>query len=254
VTLDLTIVGSASAEPNPGGASSCYLLDAGEGQLVLECGHGAAAKLLLHTSIDRIKAILISHMHPDHFFDIVPLKYYITFNGLPRLPLYVPPTGPAILEGMIRALDEKDEFWGSAYDIRVFDPDQELCLLGMRIRMAPTHHFIPAWAMRFSSLNGTASGAIGYTSDTSVVEPVVELVRGTDVLLAECSVVTQAKSERDQGHLTPEQAAELARRAHARRLLLTHYPSAHADSMVRHAAQAFDGPCSLAVEGATYRV
>lgn len=250
--MELTIIGSASAEPNPGGASSCYLLDAGQGQVVLECGHGAAAKLLLHTSWEQVGALLISHMHPDHFFDIVPLKYMITFNGCPRLPLYVPPTGPEVLEGIRQGLDEKPEFWTSAYDVRVFDPEKPLELNGIVIEMSPTHHFIPAWAMRFSSLDG--GGVLGYTSDTSLSESVISLVRDADLLLAEASLDAHVKPASKEGHLTPDDAGFLAKKAAVRRLLLTHYVSSKAADIQKAGTVAFGGPCSLAIEGARYSV
>ena len=68
---------------------------------MLECGHGAASKLLQYASIESLAAIVISHMHPDHFFDLVPLKYGIAFNRYPRIPLFLPPGGEPILDASL---------------------------------------------------------------------------------------------------------------------------------------------------------
>jgi ribonuclease BN (tRNA processing enzyme) len=250
--VELKIVGSASAEPNPGSAASCYLIDAGAGQLVLECGHGAAAKLLLYTSVERIGAILISHMHPDHFFDLMPMRYLITFNGYRRLPLYVPPAGPKVLSRLAEALGDTPDFWEDAYDIRLFDPRMRLEALGMTITMSPSHHFIPAWAMRFASAESV--GELGYTSDTALTDSVTAHMSGVDLLLAESSIEIQTKPENDRGHLTGAEAGLLARRAGAKRLVLTHYPHTKAAAMRRAASESFGENCDLAIEGKGYTI
>lgn len=250
--VHLTIIGSASAEPNPGSASSCYLLDAGQGQLLLECGHGAVAKLLLYTSPERVRAIVISHMHPDHFFDLVPLKYLILFNGLKRPTLYVPPTGPGILAGIAQALGENGHFWEKAFDIQVFDPERGFDASGMSFRMAPTHHFIPAWSMR---IRDEKSGSVlAYTSDTSLTEKLVEHLQGPDLLLAEASIEHQDRTETEKGHLTGEDAGLLASQTQAKRLVVTHYPQRRSQAILKAACAAFQGPCDLALEGAQYTI
>lgn len=245
------MLGSASAAPNPGSASSSYLLDADHGQLLLECGHGAAAKLLQFTSIDRIAAILISHMHPDHFFDLVPLKYAIAFNRYPRLPLFLPPGGEDILDALARALNENGDFWTSAYDLHTFDPDQVLEIAGMHVSMAPSHHFIPAWAMVFDSAERPVR-RFGYTSDTSLTQRVIDRVRDADLLMAEASIMQQSRPAAEQGHLTPRDAGSLARDAGAKRLVITHYPAAAGPTILSEAAAGFGSPCDLAVEGARF--
>lgn len=245
------MLGSASAAPNPGSASSSYILEAGDEQLLLECGHGAASKLLQYTSIDRLAAILISHMHPDHFFDLVPLKYAIAFNRYPRMPLFLPPGGEDMLEALARALNENHGFWSSAYEVNTFDPENGLDVAGMHVSMAPSHHFVPAWAMAFEEA-ASSGRRFAYTSDTSMSETVINRVRDADLLMAEASVMKQSKPAAQQGHLTPHDAGCLARLAGAKRLLITHYPSALASAILAEATAGFGAPCDLAVEGARF--
>jgi ribonuclease BN (tRNA processing enzyme) len=217
---------------------------------MLECGHGGASKLLQFSSLDRLAAILISHMHPDHFFDLVPLKYGIASSGRPRLPLFLPPGGAEMLAGIARALNESDGFWASAYDLHTFDPGQVLDVAGMRVSMAPSHHFIPAWAMTFES-NGSR---LAYTSDTSTSDSVVDLVSSADLLLAEAAVLQQSRPSNEQGHMTPRDAGCLARRAGVRQLVITHYLSNAASKILSEAAAGFGAPCELAVEGARFKI
>jgi ribonuclease BN (tRNA processing enzyme) len=249
--MELTIIGSAPASPNPGCASSCYLLDAGQGQVLLECGHGAAAKLLLYTSVDDIGAVVISHMHPDHFFDLVPLKYHIEKYAYPRLPLYLPPAGADILRALAGSLGENHDFWGAAYELRDFESGSRFDLLGLSIKTFPSHHFIPAWGMRIAEPD---AGLLGYTSDTSLTEELAGHLAGVDLVLAESSLEKQTKSELHQGHLTGAEAGALARRVGAKTLVLTHYPQSGAEAIKREASTAFGQSCDLAVEGNRYTV
>ena len=58
----------------------------------------------------------------------------------------------------------------------------------------------------------------------------------------------------DRGHLTPFEAGELAARANAKHLVLTHFTAdLGADWVVGEAARAFAGPVDAAHEGASLR-
>jgi ribonuclease BN (tRNA processing enzyme) len=188
-------------------------------------------------------------MHPDHFFDLVPLKYAISFNAYPRLPLFLPPGGADMLEALAEALHENGRFWSSAYEVHTFDPEIGVDVAGMRVSMAPSHHFIPAWAMAFEPAESPGR-RFAYTSDTSMTETVIDHVRGADLLMAEASVMKQDKPAPEQGHLTPRDAGCLARVAGAKRLVITHYPVAASSAILSEAAAGFGAPCDLAVEGA----
>jgi ribonuclease BN (tRNA processing enzyme) len=90
--MRLTVLGCSPAYPNPGGRSSGYLLTRESGTLLLDCGHGVAGALRATLQLERLDAILLTHMHADHFFDLVPLHYALELLGL-RVPLWLPPGG-----------------------------------------------------------------------------------------------------------------------------------------------------------------
>ena len=60
--------------PRPGGACSAYLFRGMNTAALFDIGTGSVAKLQLVTEYARLDAIVISHMHADHFFDLVPLR------------------------------------------------------------------------------------------------------------------------------------------------------------------------------------
>jgi ribonuclease BN (tRNA processing enzyme) len=82
---------------------------------------------------------------------------------------------------------------------------------------------------------------------------VAELACGADLLLAESTLASRDAFPEEWGHLSPDEAGEIARVSGARRLLLTHYWAENDPSeLVRSAGRTFDGPVALAQEMETY--
>ena len=63
---------------------------------------------------------------------------------------------------------------------------------------------------------------VAYCPDTGICENAVLLAEDVDLLITECSHKPGENSP-DWPHLNPEDAAEIARRAKAKRLALTHF-------------------------------
>ena len=79
-TPRLTIAGSSSSIPRPDRACSSYLVDDGETSIVLDLGTGAFSNLRRYVDYDRLGAVVISHMHADHFIDLIPLRYALRYG------------------------------------------------------------------------------------------------------------------------------------------------------------------------------
>jgi len=91
-----------------------------------------------------------------------------------------------------------------------------------------------------------------YTGDTPPNPAVAELAQEVDLLVAECSFSAE---EATPNHLTPVSAAELARSAAARRLVLSHfYPGLEPADAGAVAATIYAGPIELARDGSVHRV
>lgn len=73
-----------------------------------------------------------------------------------------------------------------------------------------------------------------------------------DLLILEATYATDAETAGAHGHMTAAQAGELAQRAGARRLLLTHLLPEADKRWLTAARQHFTGPVALASEGLTY--
>ena len=84
-----------------------------------------------------------------------------------------------------------------------------------------------------------------YTGDTAPSDDVVEVSRGCDLLIHDCTFAEEeADRARETGHATAAEAARVARRAGARRLVLTHISARYADTpriLEREAGEIFEG-------------
>ena len=186
-------------------------------------------------------------MHADHFIDLVPLRYALRYGGRKRrgkLPVYLPPDGTKMLKTLVSAFaDEGGEFLSDVFTVTEYDPSKPLTIAASTIRFAHTAHYIPAFAMRWE--NGGSS--ITYSADTAPDERVIALARESDVFLCEATLLHGEHEHGMRGHSTGLEAAEMARAAGVRRLILTHYgEESTAADLDLAAASEFDGEILVA--------
>lgn len=263
--MSLTVIGCSAAAPRPGGACSSYLVACGETRLLLDCGPAALSVLRQHTNPRNLDAIILSHFHADHTLDLIPLRYLLKY-GPPeatdrhgrdrRVPLCVPPGGPAFLARLAAAMegDGGGDFW-SPFEIVEYDPERDYEIGGVGIVFAPTRHYLPCYAMRLSPAE-TDAPIIVYGADTAPSESVAALAGDADLLVLEATL-PQPETQEPMGHLTPRQAGELAEEAGGvSHLILTHYwGHIPAETMTAEAEAVFEsGTVSVATEGDTYTV
>lgn len=252
--MRVTVLGAGPSCPNPGGACAGYLFEEDETKLLLDCGPGVMGQLQKHVHYRQLSAVIITHLHPDHFFDLVPLGCglkYGPYEGEPhRLPLYLPPGGTEILLAVIRPVDPFQAFFSELFWMEEFDPAERLLIGNLSLRFAPVEHYIPTYAVAVEG-----RGRAVFSSDTGPCEELVALAKGADLFLCEATLPTREEWPEARGHLSAQEAGEMARRAGVKRLVLTHtwgeYDRAY---LIAEARSAFDGPVEVAVEGAVYEV
>ncbi len=234
--------------PRPGRANSGYVLRAGGVALALDFGTGAFSRLREKMDPTSLDAILISHMHADHFFDIVPMRYALRYE-LERaqpLPVYLPPGGISVINAIGNPLKESDDFYDAVFRVREYDPAGTLGIGDCSVRFAPTVHYIPAYALRIES----PAGVFAYSADTAPCEEVAQLAAGADLFLCESSLGAGGTENGGRGHLNAAEAGEIAARAHVKHLVLTHYSAkTNAASLKAAAEKTFSGRVSVADDG-----
>ncbi len=247
--MQITVVGSGTVVPRLERRQSCVVARAGGQTLVFDLGSGAVRGMLA-SGIDpfAVDRIFFTHFHPDHTVDVVPLLFAINYGAPEKraLPLYL--SGP---EPFLRFWDSVMEVWGNwmagDHAMLLSELPQEcpspVDLAGCRLSWSPAEHRKESIAYRLDA----EGGAFVYTGDTEYSGSVVELARGADTLLIECSFPDESLVP---GHLTPSGVARIASEAGVRRVVLTHiYPAADELDLITEVGRGFEGEILVAEDG-----
>lgn len=240
--MRLTVVGCAAAwARGADAASSCYLLEENGIAIVLEMGQGALAALGSRRPPQTLAAVFVSHAHPDHCIDLIPLRHYLRYEA-PASSGAITLHAPAGLPERFDALFGERDF---LRDLR-FEPlaagDVEVGPLVVSV--APVRHVDPSFAFRVARREG-GSGLV-YSGDCGDPAGLVALLRPGDTLLAEASFGAEAVPD-GVAHLNARGAAEAARIVGAQRLVLTHIqPTIDPEEALAAARSAWDGETLLA--------
>ncbi|MCL3838816.1 MBL fold metallo-hydrolase [Aeromicrobium duanguangcaii] len=222
--MRLTIVGCSGSFPGPDSAASCYLVEAPfEGRtfrMLLDLGSGALGPLQDFIDLRDIDAISLSHLHPDHCFDMSGLyvvRKYHPAGRPPRLPVYAPvgtdwqlsnAYGTTAPNGMTLPFEFRDVVDGFETTVGPFT-----------MRAMRTPHPVEAYAIRLEC----EGRSLVYSGDTGFDPALTRFAAGADVFLCEASFVESADNPPDL-HLTGAEAGRIATDAGVGRLLLTHIP------------------------------
>lgn len=220
--LRLTVLGCSTAAPHEATAAAGYLVQWGDTNLLLDVGQGVVRKLQRIIDPHDLTAIVIGHMHADHFLDLVGLRYLYPW-GKPAadpLPVHLPPGGRERLDALSVAVSERHEFFDAAFAAVEYDPATELSVGDLRLRFIQARHYVPAWGVVVEAPDGTR---LAYTGDTGPSGAMEDAMRGADLLLVESALASDRHDDPERGHLTAEEAIALARRAGVRSALLVHY-------------------------------
>jgi ribonuclease BN (tRNA processing enzyme) len=228
--LRLTVLGCSTAAPHPATPTAGFLVEWESTAILLDCGQGVIRNLQRVLDPHQLSAIVIGHMHADHYLDIVGLRYLYPWGerAPDPLPIYLPPGGRPRLDALATAVSERAGFFDAAFDAIEYDPGRELKVGDLRLRFVQGRHYVPAWGVVIDAPDGTR---LAYTGDTGPSASVEDGVRGADLLLVESALGLAAHDDPERGHLTPEEAIDLARRAEARSAILVHYGPARKPQM-----------------------
>ncbi|MBV8246045.1 MAG: MBL fold metallo-hydrolase [Candidatus Eremiobacteraeota bacterium] len=216
--------------------------------MIFDLGSGAFANLRQFVDYHRIDAVIVTHMHADHFLDIVPLRYALKYGSLRRhgkLDLYLPPSGEAMLRTLVSAFapEGPSDFLDEVFNIRIYDEKTPVEIKGLKLSFSRTVHYIETFAVR-AELSNTS---MIYSADTAPSEDVVKLAKGCNLFLCESTLGPYETEAGMRGHCSAREAALMAREAGVEQLVLTHYGSGiPPDALAEEARRHFSGDCGVA--------
>ena len=220
--LRLTVLGCSTAVPHLATPTAGYLVQWGDTNLLLDAGQGVIRHLQRVLDPRELTAVVVGHMHADHYLDLVGLRYLFPWGepAAPPLPVHLPPGGRARLDALSTAVSERAGFFDASFQAIEYDPAAELTVGELRVRFFEGRHYVPAWGVVVEAPDGAR---LAYTGDTGPSTSVEDAVRGADLLLVESSIATVRHDDAERGHLTAPEAIALATAAEARSALLVHY-------------------------------
>jgi ribonuclease BN (tRNA processing enzyme) len=245
--MELIILGSGTTIPLNHRASPSLALVI-DGQFMLfDMGPGTLRQLakagLKHENIARI---FITHFHPDHTAGLIHFLFTTKTPSIlkKRYPFVI--TGARGLKEFINRLQEAYSDWlnlpTEIMKIEEIDVRQNNVMNypGFRIIAQPVRHTPNSLAYRVEDQQGKS---FVYSGDSGFCEGIVDVAKGTDLLVLESSF---PDGEEVEGHLTPSQAGHIATLANVKRLVLTHfYPECLATDIAAQCRKSYEGELTL---------
>jgi ribonuclease BN (tRNA processing enzyme) len=195
-----------------------------------------------------ITHLLITHFHPDHSAELVPMLFATKYPDVQRRQTPLVIMGGQGLGRFYRKLQ------GAYGDWIVLPPDRlsifefptrdgsPFALDECRITAHGVDHRPESLAFRFETREGQVLTVSG---DSDECPGLVDAARDADLFICECAYPDEMGVD---GHLTPGKAGRIARQARARRLVLTHlYPPCDEVDIVKQAEKGYqNGPVTAA--------
>jgi ribonuclease BN (tRNA processing enzyme) len=262
--MRLTVLGKSPSWQDADGACSGYLIEQDGTCVVVDIGNGVFGKLRRYRDYTCVDAVVISHLHADHFLDLIPFSYALTYaprqqpvpvdrwHGVesPMRPRLIVPKGATECFRRVVGTWGNEDLVENAFHIEEYGADDVPEVGPLRFSFQPVPHFTETFAIRIEDSNG--GGRLAFGADSRPNEELIAFARDADLLLVEATLPRPERSGQ-RGHLTPREAGEHGKAAAAKRLVITHISDELDALWARHEAEdAFGGPVHVAREGAVY--
>lgn len=236
----------------PGATGAAYLVRCAGTTVCLDLGQGSFTRLASAVEPSALDAVVVSHLHPDHFIDLVPLRHYLRWEFRPSRRVRV--RGPRGLDDRLDGLHGEPGFCAASLDVEVLEPGART-IGALSVEAARVAHTADSFAFRVAALRA-ADGTPGlvYSGDCGRASDLEPLIRPGDALLSEVSfgpgpVVPGA------AHLDGPAVGGLAARTGVGRVLLTHLQMGYDEAAtVASVRAAFDGPIDMVAPGDAFTI
>jgi len=248
--MKLTVLGCSGSMPGPTGPASSYLVEHDGFRLLVDLGSGAFGALMRHADPAAIDAVVLSHLHPDHFIDLCPYVVYRLHGPAGQLPP-IPVLGPSGTHDRVALAHDPGSRLGlrEVFGFGAVTPGERE-LGPFRLRFDRVDHPVETHAVRLDA----GGRSLTYSGDTAPCDALIRLAAGSDVLLCEASWADDGSPQPPNLHLNGREAGEHAAKAGVGRLLVTHLqPWSDRDRIGAEAAAAFPG-AELVSPDASYEI
>ncbi|MDH3280137.1 MAG: ribonuclease Z [Gammaproteobacteria bacterium] len=217
----LTVLGSGTGVPSTHRSSPAYLVETAVSRGLVDCGSGTLRQLLLvGKSCTDVDSVFVTHTHPDHIGDLIPLIHALKIGSDARrerpLELFGPPGFRAYYDGCVAPVARPPRH----FEVRVQELGDGLAWGGLQVVTAPTVHSkqVASVAYRFNS----ERRSLVISGDCDYDIGLVRMGQHANVMVMDCSFPDALKID---GHCSASECGRIAALAKVEHLLLSHlYP------------------------------
>ncbi|MCA9605191.1 MAG: ribonuclease Z [Myxococcales bacterium] len=242
--MKLHVLGSGTAIPHLERGASGYALVEDGVALLLECGPGSTRRWpAAGLDFEAVRGVLVTHFHVDHCCDLPAVLFgrMVTSTETPLTLL-----GPLGHEAHVRGLRALFSPWldDPRVDVHELDDGGAVEVGPFALSARHVRHAEHALGVRVRAGGAT----LAFSGDSGPCDALVELCRGADVALLECSYPEDRET---RSHLNAATAAAVAVAAGVQRLVLTHfYPRCDGVDLAAQVREAgYAGALQLARDG-----
>lgn len=260
--LAVTILGNNSALSMHERHQTAQVVTCNEHLFLVDCGENTQTQIVRYkVKRNRINHIFISHLHGDHYYGLPGLlNTYSLTNRTEDLHLYATPELMEIIDLQLRVSASSFSYKLQFHPIT--SAGTLLELQDVSVDCFPVSHRIPCWGFVFKERTkprkqqGEPLKSYAFCADTKYDESLLDHIRGTDLIYHESTYLDELQDKAvNRFHSTSTQAATMALKAGATKLLLGHFSSKYADTILfeTEAKQVFLNT-EASKEGVTYLV
>ena len=244
------VLGAGPAYTNrPGSTGAAYLLRSGSTAILLDLGQGSFPRLMAELEPSDLAAVFVSHLHPDHFIDLVPLRHYLRYEFKPARRVGV--FGPTGLADRLDCLHGQPGFTAESLDVTTLT-EGSIAIQEAQVEARLVAHTNESYAFRVAA-SVTDRGLV-YSGDCGKADDLVPLIKPGDTLLSEVSYGPEPVPP-GAAHLNSEAVGRLAAATGVGRVLLTHLQMGNDEEQTIAAVRThFKGPVELVEPGSRLEV
>ena len=238
MNFTLTILGSASALPFSDRNPSAQALSVHGRLFLLDCGEGTQQRIRQeHLSFVKIEAVFISHIHGDHCFGLFGLLSTMSlYHRVAPLHIFGPQNLGPIIKFYLSYFGQDLGYEIVFHPITAKSPVviadvPAMTTKNVTVTAFPLNHKMDCYGYRFDEIvtprrNPWKPRSYAYVSDTAPFPELASYVKDVDLLYHEATYPAGMEDKAQQYyHSTSLQAAQCARDAGARQLIIGHYSS-----------------------------
>jgi ribonuclease BN (tRNA processing enzyme) len=246
---------AAAGVPRAGDAGSGHLLEHEGRRILLDCGGGVLGNLVrFGCPLDQVDALFVTHLHNDHVAELYPIALWARFTKR-GLPVFAPPGARTLLYKWFSLFSSDPDPYVEALKLTEVAEWNVYAVGGVKFMACPVEHNVACFAFRAEA----GGRRFVYSGDSRAGALLIEAAQDADLFLCEATfqdAVEGRPAEKSRAHhMTAREAGDVARKASAKRLVLTHLrddldPAVSA----RQAGESFGRSVEVAQPGAAFDV